>query len=477
MIFALVLLPLLGAAGAYAHREAAFRTVWLVVIATLHTILVAISWLSRPGPLLNDWLTIDALGLLVLTIVSITFFVTAIYTVGYLRREDPRGGRAFVSCLLAFLGSASLVATSHHIGLLWVGMEATTLAVVPLIFHHQDRRSLEAVWKYLLICSVGIALALLGTFFLAAAQSSIPDPGRSLVLPDLVAQATRLDSGWLKAAFIFLLVGFGTKMGIAPMHTWKPDTYGEAPSLVSGLMAAALTACAFLGVARATQVVTAAGLTAFARPLLIGFGLASLVVAAAFAIGQADLRRLLAYSSVEHVGLLVLGLGLGGVGTYGSVLHVVNQGVAKCLTFLAAGNLVLAFGTSAVSGIRGAGRSVPMSGALLLIGLFALSGSPPFGPFVSEFTILRAAVSGYPWVAAATIVLLGIVFVGMAGTVLDIVYGGEAVPKPRSSPESPWLITGPAALSALALLLGVYLPSALRRVLAEAATALGGIAP
>ena len=181
--------------------------------------------------------------------------------------------------------------------------------MAPLIFHRNDRRSLEAVWKYLVISSVAIALALLGTFFLATSQASLPGMGRALVLEDLVAHAARLDLRWLKAAFVFLLVGFGTKMGLAPMHTWKPDTYGEAPALVAGLMASALASCAFLGVARVTQVALAAGIGPFAKPLLVGFGLASLVVAAAFLLGQRDVKRLLAYSSVVAICPLALGWG------------------------------------------------------------------------------------------------------------------------------------------------------------------------
>src|SRR5665213_650479 len=276
--------------------------------------------------------------------------------------------------------TASVVALSQHLAMLWVGMEATTLAVAPLIFHRHNRRALEAVWKYLLISSVGIALALLGTFFLATAQADVP--GRALILGDLIAHAPELHASWLRAAFLFLLVGFGTKMGLAPMHTWKPDTYGEAPSLVSGLMSGALTSCAFLGVARITEIVMAAGLGPFAQPVLIGFGLLSLAVAAIFVIGQSDVKRLLAYSSVEHMGLLVLGLGLGGVGAYGTVLHLINNGLSKGWLFLVVGNMVLATGSSSAAHNKGLVRTLPVSGTLLVLGLFAITGSPPFGLFV-----------------------------------------------------------------------------------------------
>jgi hydrogenase-4 component F len=478
MIFvALVLVPLIGALAAYGGWSERQRVAWLLGTAGLHLGLVVALWLRPPARALGGWLAADALGLVVLTLVSVLFFVLAAYAVGYLRVESPRGGRLFVSCLLVFLAAASLVTLSHQLGLLWVGLEATTLAVAPLIFHRHDRRSLEAVWKYLVLSSVGIALALLGMFFLATAQVGGGTTGRLLVLEELVAQGGVLDQAWLKAAFVFLLVGFGTKMGLAPMHTWKPDTYGEAPPLVGALMAGALTSCAFLGVARIVEVTTAAGLAEFVRPLLIGFGLLSLLVAAVFIVAQNDIKRLLAYSSVEHMGLLVLGLGVGGVGAYGTVLHLINNGLAKGLLFLAVGNVVLATGTSSAPRIHGILRSRSVTGGLLVAGLFAVTGSPPFGLFLSEFTILSGAVrGGHPWVAAAMLVLLAVIFIGMATIILEVAYGepDPALPKAR---ESGWLVGGPLALAAGVLLLGVYIPPALHDVLARAATSLGGGAP
>ncbi|MDE3054899.1 MAG: hydrogenase [Gemmatimonadota bacterium] len=456
-------------------RVTRWRVAVLVGAAALHLGVTVSLWSSPGESALNGWLGDDPLGLLVLTLVSTLFFVAATYTVGYLRRATPRGGRVFVSGLLGFLAATTLVALSQHLALLWVGLEATTFTVAPLIFHRHDRRSLEAVWKYLVISSVGIALALLGIFFLATAQHGVP--GNPLILGDLLAHAGELQPMWLRAAFLFLLVGFGTKMGLAPMHTWKPDTYGEAPALVGGLMAGGLTSCAFLGVARITEVTMRAGLGPFVQPLLIAFGLVSLATAAVFILGQGDLKRLLAYSSVEHMGLLVLGLGLGGVGAYGTVLHLINNGLAKGWLFLVAGNVVLATGTSAASGTRGLIRTLPASGVLLVMGLFAVTGSPPFGPFLSEFTILRAAVGGgHVWVAAIMLFLLAAIFVGMAVLVLGMALGEPATDAPAER-ESAWLLAGPIALAGLVLLLGLYIPAPLQRALAHAATALGGGAP
>lgn len=476
-LLALVGLPLLGAGAAAAgpRQVRRGRTAILITTAAVHLAVVASLWVIPPADALGGWVGLDALGLVVLTLTSVLFLVTALYVVGYLARESPRGGRVFVSCLLGFLAAMSMVAVSQHLAMLWVGMDATTLTVAPLIFHRRDRRSLEAVWKYLVITSVGIALALFGIFLLSTAQAGVP--GRSLVLSDLVRHAGELNGSWLRAAFLFLVIGFGTKMGLAPLHTWKPDTYGEAPSLVSGLMAGALTSCAFLGVARVTAVAMAAGLGHFVQPLLMGFGLVSLVVAAAFMLIQRDVKRLLAYSSVEHMGLLVLGLGLGGIGAYGAVLHLLNNGLVKAWLFLVVGNIVLATGSSAVGANRGLVRTLPLSGVLLVLGLFAVTGSPPFGLFLSEFTIVRAAVAADQiWVAAVMLLLLVVIFVAMATLVLEMAFG-EGDPEVEPTRESGWLLVGPVTLAALVLMLGVYLPQPLQATISQAAVALGGSGP
>jgi hydrogenase-4 component F len=476
VLCAIPLVTALIVLGAPAFRGGGRRVpvALLVTVAAAHLALVASLWTVPEAPALGGWLAADSLGLTVLTVTSVLFLVTAIYAVGHVRLDAPRSGRLFAGCLLAFLAAASVVSLAHHLAMLWVGMEATTLSVAPLVFLRRDRRSLEATWKYLVVSSVGIALALLGTFFLASAQGGV---GRPLLLPDLIAHARELHPAWLRAAFLFLLVGFGTKMGLAPMHTWKPDTYGEAPSLVGGLMAGALTSCAFLGIARVTEVVAAAGLGSFAQPVLLAFGLVSLVVAATFIIGQGDVKRLLAYSSVEHMGLLVLGLGLGGVGTYGSMLHLVNNGLAKGWVFLVTGNIVLATGSATAARNRGLVRTLPASAALLVLGLFAITGSPPFGLFLSEFTILRAAIDGgHLWIAAVMLLTLAIIFVGMAALVLGMALG-EPAPGTVRVRESPWLVAGPVALAAVVLMLGVYIPGPLQDALTRAAIALGGRGP
>jgi hydrogenase-4 component F len=480
LLLAILLIPSAAAGLAYLLPKRGLRLALLVLTSVVHLALVAVLWTTPDATALGGWLMPDPLGLIVLTLVSVLFLAASVYAVGLLREESPRGGRLFVSCLLGFLAATSLVSLSHHFALLWVGMESTTLAVAPLIFHRNDRRSLEAVWKYLVLSSVGIAFALLAVFLLATSQPALPGV-RALVLDDILANGPSLEKSWLRAAYVFALAGFGTKMGLAPLHTWKPDTYGEAPSLVGALMSGALTSCAFLGLARFTEVAVAAGLTDFTRPLLIAFGLISLVIAAAFIIGQADVKRLLAYSSVEHMGLLVLGLGVGGIGVYGSVLHVLNNGIAKGMLFLVVGNLVLATGSSVAADMRGMLKQRPWSAALLFGGLFAVTGSPPFGLFVSEFSIVSGAIREDHWlVAAAMLALLAIIFVGIGGMLLKIIFGTATTTTSddeKATGDSALLLVGPLCLAALVVMLGLYIPPPLQDSLARAAQLLGGVAP
>jgi hydrogenase-4 component F len=284
LVVALLALPVVAGLAAFWLPSARVRMSLLLGTAALHLCGCLAAWCVPCAPGSGDWIGLDALGLVVLTVASAVFLAVAVASRAFLAAHEQRGERVFAGCLFGFLAAATLVAESQHLALMWIGMEATTLAMAPLVFHSRNRRSLEAVWKYLLLSSVGIGLALFGTFFLAAAQGA----GRPLILGDLVLHAASLQPGLLRAAFVFLLVGYGTKMGLAPLHAWKPDTYGEAPAPVSGLMAGALTSCAFLGLARVTQVMVAAHQFGFVRPPLLALGLASLVVSAGFSPTRAS---------------------------------------------------------------------------------------------------------------------------------------------------------------------------------------------
>ncbi|MBI2570098.1 MAG: NADH dehydrogenase FAD-containing subunit [Candidatus Schekmanbacteria bacterium] len=500
MIVCLVLVPAIAGVISLAIRSDALRRGLLIVGAAAHTLLTLAAWIRRPAPELGGWIALDGPGLLFLSITSCLFLMAALYSVGYLdrevqgRRQDFEEAVAFSNApearftgsLLLFHATMTMVAVSQHFGILWVAVEATTLVSAPLIYFHRHHRSLEATWKYLLVCSVGIALALLGNIFLVVAASRTGSGQESMLLAELVKQGPRLDIPWLKAAFLFFLVGYGTKMGLAPMHTWLPDAHSESPSVVSALLSGALLNCAFLAILRAQQVCAAAGQAGFGQELLVLFGLLSMAFAAVFILRQTDYKRLLAYSSVEHVGILALGVGLGGAASLGAMLHAVNHSLTKAMLFLVAGNILAAYRTKSIAEVGGILRGLPISGVLWVAGFLAITGSPPFGPFLSELTILKGALDqGRGVIAVFYLALLALIFVGMATAVLPMAQGrpqkallggdepGGATPL-RLGSERVLAVVPPALLGIGVLVLGLYVPPVVLRAVHEASQAVGG---
>jgi hydrogenase-4 component F len=263
-------------------------------------------------------------------------------------------------------------------------------------------------------------------------------------------------------------------MGLAPMHTWLPDAHSESPSLVSALLSGAALNCAFLGILRAHQVCVRAGLGGFAGQVLLGFGLLSMAVAAVFIVGQVDYKRMLAYSSVEHMGILSLGVGLGGAGIFGALLHAVNHSMTKAALFLVSGNILYHYQTKEIVRVNGLKRVLPVSALVWVAGFLAITGSPPFGLFLSEFTILKAALSrSLFWITALYLLLLALIFVGMATSVLGMVYGPAAGRGDRPPEREPlWSVAPSAVLCSLVLVLGLYVPGPLKVQLKEAAQSL-----
>src|SRR5512137_1052587 len=404
MILLVILVPLALGVAALAWPTNRTRPALLLVGSILHLLGIASLWFRPAAPAMSGYLFLDPAGQVVLTTSSVLYLASAVYAQGYLRRRDDRDNRVFVGGLLVLLSAMTTVGVAQHLGVLWVAIEVTTLATAPLIYFNHNARSLEAAWKYLLVSSLGIALALL--------------------LADLVRAGPQLSRPWVRAAFAFLLVGYGTKMGLAPLHSWKPDAYGEAPGLLGALLAGGVTNFAFLSVVRIFEVTRAAGEGAFAADALLGLGLLSMALAAVFMAGQRDFKRMLAYSSVEHMGILAVALGLGGAAVSGAFYHVLNNGIAKGVLFLAAGNIHRAYGSKRTDDVRGAARRLPLSGPLFLAGFLAITGTPPFSPFFSEFTILNGALGGGRFVVGALfLAFLAVIFVGMGATVLRIVQG------------------------------------------------------
>ncbi|MDD2365145.1 MAG: proton-conducting transporter membrane subunit [Desulfuromonadaceae bacterium] len=473
MLAVLIILPLLGALTTWLIPSDRLRPVALSAFALGHLGTTIQLLICTPAESPGGWFHLDALGKIVLLSTTVLFMFCAIYSIGYLAYRVERSNRVFCSSLLICLAAASTVTITHHLGLMWVALETTTISMTPLIYFKRNARSIEATWKYLLICSVGVALALIGLYFLAYA-TIVAHVEPSLLLDDLLSDAGKLSSGWVHAAFVFLLVGFGTKMGLAPLHTWKPDAYGESPGMVGAMLAGGLVNLAFLALLRVYQLCMATKEIAFFQNALVAMGLISMIFAAIFMARQADFKRMLAYSSVEHVGIMAVALGLGGKAVFGALFHIMANSLTKGVLFLSSGNIHRSYNSKKTDHVRGAIRRLPWSGSIFLAGFIAITGSPPFAPFISEFTIVSSAfIQGRYIVASLFLVSLGIIFIGMALTVLPMVMGD-----PPSDSETTlykdtlWTVGPPLSLLLLIFLLGVWIPAPLMDILSEGASLL-----
>jgi hydrogenase-4 component F len=468
MEIALIAVPLLFAVLAMLWPQERTRA-WLLPLAGgLHAVLSIWLLVQPPEPVPGAWFGFDPMARSVLPMISLLFFICSIYAVAYLKVRQERHNRVFVFALLVLLGFLSLAIQAQHLGLLWVAAEAATLMTVPLIHFNGTARAFEASWKYLLVGGTGIALSLLGSFCLGYAALNAGGSGDLTFAAlagqfvNLSADATRYSHPWLVAAWVLLLVGYGTKMGLAPMHTWKPDVYGEAPGLVGALLAGGTTTMAFVAVLRVKQVVDAAGGGAITQRTLLAIGLFSMLVAALFLLGTRDFKRMLAYSSVEQMGVLAVGAGLGGLGLWAALFHVWTNSLTKGALFLSAGNIRRAAGTADQHEVSGMVWCAPLSARIFVTGLFAITACPPFGLFFSELLVLRAAFSGGSYVTAAWfLACLLFAFFGLTRLVFAIVDG-----RPRATArarvtrfrETAGVILPPLAFLGCSLWLGLATP-------------------
>jgi hydrogenase-4 component F len=405
--------------------------------------------------------------------VSVLFLVCSIYAVAYLRIRADQSNRLFVAMLLSLHALFSFALQARHLGLLWIGVEAATLLTVPLLHFNNTARAIEATWKYLIVGGTGVALSLLGSFCLGYASLHGGGSG-DLTFAGLVSQGPALSRPWLVAAWVLLLAGYGTKMGLAPMHTWKPDAYGEAPGVVGAILAGGATTIAFVAVLRVKQVVDAAGAGAMTERTLLAFGLVSMVVAALFLLGTRDFKRMLAYSSVEHMGILAVGATFGAAGLSAALFHVWNNGLTKGALFLSAGNIRRAARARTSDTVSGMVWCSPVSARVFVVGLFAVTAIPPFGPFFSELRIVVAGLeTGHGLAVALFAICLLLAFLGLTRLVFAIVDGrpraAARAEREAGGVETPGVVIPPLVFLALSLWLGLASPSFLQQSWSAAA--------
>ncbi len=434
---------------------------------------------------LSDWLYADALSILTVLVIAFVGFTSALYSLGYLREdmreqdvtrgEGLRHLRRYYVLFNLFLFSMLVVPVSNSLGVLWIAIEGTTLASLFLVSFYRTGEALEAAWKYVIVGSVGIALALFGTILAYYSAVQVLGSTYDLNWSVLAPVAARLNPAVMRLAFLFIVVGYGTKAGLAPMHTWLPDAHSEAPSPISALLSGVLLNCALYGILRFYALAVPSLGHAYPTALLLTFGLLSLLVAALLIFRQRDYKRLLAYSSVEHMGIISIGVAFGGpLGLYGALLQVVNHAITKSLMFFASGQVLLKYETKNIDRVSGVIRLLPVTGSLLIVGGLALTGSPPFGIFISEFSILSAGFrQGYLLPAIVMLALIALIFIAFLFFLNRMVFGKppEGV-KPGETSYTSLLAMGLSVL--LVVGLGVFIPTPLSDLLHQAAAVLGG---
>lgn len=473
-----------GLVSMFQDRTVALKTVNLTgSILTSSLLAVIIYYIGMQGAFHSKMLYVDHLSVVLLIVVAVLTLTSMLFSISYMEKELFEGHitinmlKRYYGLLNLFIFTMLSVLVVENLGLMWVAVEATTLASALLVAFYFNHSALEAAWKYVMVCTVGICLALLGSIFLYYAQVSVVGAGaQALSWLELKSIGSQMDPTITKLAFIFLLIGYGTKAGLVPMHTWLPDAHSQAPSPVSGLLSGALLSCAIYAIIRNLMVVQTVLQRDFLQYLLIGFGVFSIAIALPFILVQHDLKRLLAYSSVEHMGIIVLGIGISTpLAIYGALLHIINHAIAKSTLFYLAGVITQEYKTKSIMRIRGLIRTMPLLGTMFMMTVLAITGTPPFSIFVSKFIIIWASfIDGRFILGASVLLLLAGIFAGMMYYCMAMVFSGK--PKHNNFSGS---IGKPALMSmilsvCLLIVAGLYVPPWLDIILKRAASVVMG---
>lgn len=451
------------------HLTNLIGSMLLLVISIISLIDINKSKAVVSTGIFKDLLYIDSLSGYILFITTLAFFLVSLYSISYFGEELRR--KVFTLkklklyyCLSnAFVLSMILALTTQNMGVMWIAIEATTLASAFLVGFYNNKRAIEAAWKYLIICSVGIAFAMLGIILLyySSTVTLVGTKISGLNWNFLIQNASALDPSILKIAFIFILIGFGTKVGFSPMHTWLPDAHSQAPSPVSALLSGVLLNTAMYGIIRVLAIVNKSlGSSKYTGNLLILLGILSIATAAIFVLVQQDYKRILAYSSIEHMGIIALGLGIcTPISIFAALYHIFNHAMTKSMLFLATGNVYLKYHTKKIASVRGLIKTMPVTGVVFILGVFAIIGMPPFGIFMSEInTVVGAIFSKHYIIAALLLIFLSVVFAGFIKQLTKMFYGKNVNPEIKKGELD---IIGPTVLAILlciTIFAGIYIP-------------------
>lgn len=423
----LIILPLLSAVFCYFVKNLRIQYNVSVVVSLLHLSVSMMVFLGYYHTQLPIFFSFDSLSKLFLLVLSNIYFWVVLVSLSYLKRpvtSKAQEGKKYYFLLLNFyLVSNTAAILADHFAMYWVSAEATTLSVAPLIYYYRNEEALEAMWKYLFLVSVGIAFAFLGILFLTLSAKGTLLEGQQLFFWEFIRNATKLNPIWLKASFIFIFVGLSTKIGIAPMHSGDIDATSNAPSPIAALMSGSLRVTSLVGVLRILQIIAPTSSFEFAKTILITGGLLSLFTAFVFMFKVTNYKRMLAYSSVEHLGLITLGIGTGGLAFIGAIYHVVFNSITKVVLFLTAGNIHSRFSSREVNKVSSVLQNMPKTGWIFILAFLAISGIPPFGIFFSEIKIFEGILfSNKPWVLGLVMIFLLFIFINMGKIFFDMLY-------------------------------------------------------
>ncbi len=428
----------------------------------------------------SQFFIIDSFNVYLIVLTAFVGLTTAIFSAPYMAHEKDKGKltnkrlKLYYSMYQGFMLAMYLVLTTNNMGIMWVAMEGATLATVLLVSLYRTPEAIEAAWKYFILCGVGIAQALFGTILLYFAAIQFSDSENALLWSVLFENANQLNPDILEIAFVFMLVGYGTKIGLVPLHNWLPDAHSEGPTPMSAVLSGLLLNDALYAVVRNKMLVDGATQSNIAGFLMMGFGLLSFLVAAIFLHRQKDIKRLFSYSSIEHMGLMTFAFGIGTpIATFAALLHMTVHSLTKSAIFVTVGHATQIAGTQSLEKIRGLIKTQPGVGWGLLIGTLAIAGFPPFGVFTSEFLVLLATMRSYPWLTPLLLLGIGLACAGLFRNIQPVVYGKH--------PESQTPVSAnlwPVIIHlALVLWLGLAIPGFLANWYNQATVLISGSAP
>ncbi|MFA6717370.1 MAG: proton-conducting transporter membrane subunit [Victivallales bacterium] len=453
LILIILTVPLLFSGIILLRPSLVLQKILLTAYAVLHLSCSAGLYFS-PGRL-SAYFQTDELNILFLLLLSAVFLAVSVYHLGSDEIGNDTQGKLYTVFLLLFVDSMNGAILSAHLGLLWVFVEASTLSSAMLVYHHGNKTALEAAWKYIFICSIGISFAFIGIIFLSVGSVGID----SLFFRDLNRNAANINPFWLKLALPFLLVGFGTKMGLSPMHNWLPDAHSEAPSPVSAMLSATLLNAALLGILRVHKITFPAGLEKFSESILLAMGLISIFISAVFIVNARNYKRMLAYSSIEHMGIIAIGLGLGGAGIFAALLHMVGHSLAKSAFFLTAGNIYSLTHSKKIKAVRGLFWQDNFTAWLWVFSFLAICAFPPFSTFISELMIIKEMLAGHIFLLVFFMGCLTLVIYGMSRQVMKMVSGVPGIERENKFRPGLWSYIPQTVLLAAALAIGIGIPA------------------